>query len=91
MTTNHYILYTIITMIYTATVTQKGQVTIPVDIRKMLGVKPYQKVAFRKVANTVIVCLAPDFLSLKGSVKAKRPYSDSHADTKVLSLIKKEQ
>lgn len=28
----------------TATVTQKGQVTIPVEMRKILGIKPYSKV-----------------------------------------------
>ena len=39
LTYNHYISYTIITMIYTATVTQKGQVTIPIEIRKYLGIK----------------------------------------------------
>lgn len=77
-------------MIYTATLTQKGQVTIPVNIRKMLGLKPYKKVAFKKIADTVILIPAYDFLSLKGSIKAKKPYSDKEADKKIQELIKKE-
>jgi antitoxin PrlF len=36
-----------------ASVTQKGQVTIPVEIRRMLGVRPRDKVAFRVEADQV--------------------------------------
>jgi AbrB family looped-hinge helix DNA binding protein len=32
---------------YFGTVTQKGQVTIPAEVRKLLGVKPRDKVVFR--------------------------------------------
>lgn len=31
----------------TTTVTSKGQVTIPIEIRKMLNVKPHDRVRFR--------------------------------------------
>ncbi|MBI3943125.1 MAG: AbrB/MazE/SpoVT family DNA-binding domain-containing protein [Chloroflexi bacterium] len=32
---------------YTGTVTQKGQVTIPIAVRRLLGVKPHDQVVFR--------------------------------------------
>ena len=37
----------------TSSVTQKGQVTIPAEIRKLLGVKPQDKVAFKIEKSTV--------------------------------------
>ncbi len=76
-------------MIYTATVTQKGQVTIPIDIRKILGVKPYEKIAFKRSAHTITLIPAQDFLSLKGSIKTKKKYSDKSADKKILEHVKK--
>lgn len=36
-----------------ASVTRKGQVTIPVEIRRLLGVQPRDKVAFRVENNQV--------------------------------------
>lgn len=83
-------MYTFITMIYISTITQKGQVTLPVDIRKFLGVHPYEKVAFKKVVHTITLSRAHNFLSLKGSIKSKKHYSDDEADLSVLKLIKKE-
>lgn len=77
-------------MIYTATVTQKGQVTIPIHIRKILGVKPYEKIAFKNSAHTITLIPVPDFLSMRGSIKSKKKYADNRADRKVLTLIKKE-
>lgn len=77
-------------MIYTATVTQKGQVTIPVHIRKTLGIKPYEKVSFKKIANMVILTPAVNFLSLKGSIKTKKIFSDDEADRKILEMVKKD-
>lgn len=68
-------------MLYTSTVTQKGQVTIPQDIRKKLGLKPYEKVAFVVEEGTVMLKRPPkDFLSLKGSLKSKKKFSDEEAD-----------
>ncbi len=45
----------------TSSLTQKGQVTIPAPIRHILGVKPYDKIAFKaergsvKIVRTVSV------------------------------------
>jgi AbrB family looped-hinge helix DNA binding protein len=38
----------------TTTVTQKGQVTIPVAIRNLLGIKPNQKVSFSVNRNNEV-------------------------------------
>lgn len=59
----------------TTTITQRGQVTIPAEVRRMLGVKPRDKVAFTIEGNEVR--LAPVSFTLEsayGSVKpSKRP------------------
>ncbi len=74
-------------MIYTTTVTQKGQVTIPVDIRRFLNVEPYEKVTFVKTKNQIILKSSTDFLSLKGTVKSNRKFTDKKADKKVKEFI----
>ncbi len=41
----------------TARITTKGQVTIPIEVRRLLGVRPHDKVAF--VVRKDQVCLLP--------------------------------
>ena len=53
------------------TVTQKGQFTIPADIRESLGIRAGDKLVSEKVGNGIMVKPIPDFFSLKGSVKTK--------------------
>jgi AbrB family looped-hinge helix DNA binding protein len=59
----------------TTTITQRGQVTIPAEVRRVLGVKPRDKVTFTILDGEVR--LAPVSLTLEsayGSVKpSKRP------------------
>jgi AbrB family looped-hinge helix DNA binding protein len=38
---------------YVTTVTQRGQVTIPAEVRRLLGAKPRDKIAFRVENGTV--------------------------------------
>lgn len=76
-------------MTYTTTLTQKGQVTIPIEIRKYLGIKPREKVTFKRVNGQITVSPAKDFLLLKGSIKSSKKYSDEEADKKVLSYLRK--
>ncbi|MEI6462551.1 MAG: AbrB family transcriptional regulator [bacterium] len=77
-------------MTYTTNLTQKGQVTIPIQIRKFLGLKPREKITFTKIKDKVTIAPAKDFLSLMGSVKSPLKYTDEEADKKVLSYIKKD-
>lgn len=61
------------------TITQKGQVTIPVNIRKKLGVETGQRVVFEERGDEVVVKAVPDFLSLMGSIKTKIKYDKRKA------------
>lgn len=69
-----------------ATVTQKGQVTIPLDIRKFLGLKPYSRVGFLRVNNKItleptydILDIAPIGYAPKGKNALKaREYMAKH-------------
>jgi AbrB family looped-hinge helix DNA binding protein len=55
------------------TITTKGQVTIPKDIREELKLKPGDKVIFEKEGNRVILKPAKTLLDFRGYVKARRP------------------
>ena len=54
-----------------STITQKGQVTIPKQIRDTLQLKANDRVIFVKRGNSVIIKPVKDVLSLRGSVKVK--------------------
>lgn len=55
--------------------TQKGQVTVPVQIRKKLGLKPGQKVVFNQEKGAARLKPAIDFFSLKGFIKTKKKFT----------------
>ncbi len=54
----------------TATITSKGQVTIPVSVRQRLGVQPGDRVGFIEMENGVfqLVAASWDIRSMKGQV-----------------------
>lgn len=72
--------------ILTTTVTQKGQVTIPVEIRNALGIKPYSKVKVSLFDKAVkleptldILDIAPIGKAPKGMNALKaREYMQTH-------------
>lgn len=55
-----------------ATVTQKGQVTIPLDIRNLLGIKPYSKVKIMASAKVARIEPVLDILDIAPIGKAPR-------------------
>lgn len=56
----------------TTTITQKGQVTIPSDIRKLLQLKPLDKLIFSVEEKKIVATpVKGDILDLYGSVKTK--------------------
>jgi antitoxin PrlF len=59
-------------MVYTATVTQKGQITLPKAIRDALGIRSYEKVNLRLNEDHVKITSTQDFLSLAGTIKVKK-------------------
>lgn len=75
---------------YISTITQKGQATIPAEIRKDLDLNPGDKIIFLKDDHQAIVKPAVSLLDLQGSVKSTKKYSDSQADLAILRLKKKE-
>jgi len=54
-----------------ATITAKGQVTIPAEIRKALGLKPRDKIAF--ILNQGEVRLEPSSSTLRAGFGAVKP------------------
>ncbi len=75
-------------MFNVATITSKGQLTVPKRIRDALGLKTYSKVVFQLQPKTNLVIIKPvkSFLSLRGSVKGRK-YSDQKADKKILEAV----
>lgn len=51
--------YLLVILLENSTVTQKGQVTIPISIRKILGIKSGEKVVFDIEAEKVVLRKAP--------------------------------
>ena len=58
---------------YVTTVTQKGQVTIPGELRRFLGLKPKDKVAFELVNGQVL--LRPIRSTLLAGYRSVKPSS----------------
>lgn len=52
------------------TVTQKGQITLPIDIRKYLDVQSYDKVMISIKNSQVVVEPVKDILDFAGSILA---------------------
>lgn len=56
----------------TSTLTSKGQVTIPKEIREVLGLKEHDRVNFVKRGGDVLIKpVKGDIFGLRGSVKPK--------------------
>jgi AbrB family looped-hinge helix DNA binding protein len=55
-----------------ATVTQKGQITIPVGMRDLLGIKPYSKVLLSVSKKAVYIKPTLDIMDLAGFIKAPK-------------------
>lgn len=58
----------------TGKLTQKGQVTIPLNIRKKLNVKPNERVSFHIENDNVVIKKASDFFTLQGSIKTDKKF-----------------
>jgi antitoxin PrlF len=51
-----------------ATVTSKGQITLPKSVREALGLHEGDRVVFRVLADRAVVARSPSLLDLAGSV-----------------------
>jgi len=74
------------------TITEKGQVVIPVGLRRRLGLVAGRKVRFMPHAtdsNVLVVKPMADFSSFRGSFKTKKKYSKGLArKTFIAELVK---
>ncbi len=68
-----------------ATITSKGQVTIPKSIREHLGVGPGDRIVFRETESGEVVVepATVDVMSLRGMFKASRHVSLEEMDEAV--------
>jgi len=73
-------------LMITTTITKKGQVTIPISVRKALGVKPRDRVVFLPKGKDFIVRPTINFLSLRGSIKSRKKF-----DIKAMEKAAEEQ
>lgn len=69
----------------TSNVTQKGQITVPSDLRKELGIKAGGKVRFTRKGRGVLVEAIdePEVDSLFGILKAPKGFGVTDVDTLV--------
>jgi AbrB family looped-hinge helix DNA binding protein len=72
----------------TSNVTQKGQVTIPAEMRKALGIKAGSKVRFRRQGHKVLLerVEEPAVESLFGALKVPRPRGIADIDAAIDEL-----
>jgi AbrB family looped-hinge helix DNA binding protein len=59
-------------MIYTATITSQGQVTIPAPVRDFLDLSKSKRVNFVVKDKQIFIEPEPDILSLRGVFKTKK-------------------
>jgi AbrB family looped-hinge helix DNA binding protein len=64
-----------------ATVTTKGQVTIPVEIRRRLGVPPHEKIAFLIEKDQILLASAKSVVAqTAGILKGEQPTLSAHQE-----------
>lgn len=61
-------------MVYQSTITKKGQITVPKDLRDFLGLKTRSKISFQLEKNKkeIKIKKEPDILDLAGKFKSKK-------------------
>jgi len=62
------------------TVTQKGQVTIPLYFREMFGIESGGKILFEEKDGVLELRPAPDFFSYKGALAGSKKYNKQAAN-----------
>ena len=62
-------------MVYTATITSQNQLTIPVEVTRLLNLGKTKKVSIEVSDKKMIVTPEPDIEELCGIFKSKKKYS----------------
>lgn len=78
-------------MTFTVTITSQGQISIPIQLRRKLGLDKNKKAFIREENGELVVKPIKDFLELGGSLKAyskgKKPLSSTELDDAVAQAI----
>lgn len=73
---------------YTSTVTQKGQATIPAPVRQFLGLKPGQKITFEKRGDEILLKSQDKLVDeLYGSIKTNIKWNKKKAYAAVGKML----
>ncbi len=75
---------------FTTTTTQRNQVTIPAEVRRLLGIKPRDKVAFT-VNDDGHVSIAPAEFTLETAYGSVKPISDGRNIDQIIRDAKDEK
>ena len=67
-------------MVHTATVSSKGQITLPMAIRKQLGIEPGSEISFEADNKQLIIRLEKPISAYRGILK---PYLPADFDTEI--------
>jgi AbrB family looped-hinge helix DNA binding protein len=71
-----------------STVTTKGQVLIPVQVRRKLNIKPFDRVEFGVSGAKVVMQKSPGVDEMYGFVKTKGKMTDRQLDEAINQAVK---
>ena len=75
----------------TASLTSKGQITVPARLRKMLGLGPGDRVRFGAEGGRVFLEKEPDVSAIFGVIKARKSATLADMDNAVAQGWKRQQ
>lgn len=73
----------------TSTVTSKGQVLLPIHMRKQLGIMPADRVLLAVTKSSITLKKAPTVASMFGSVPFKKALTDEELEQKIAEVTSK--
>lgn len=74
---------------YISTITSKGQVTVPVEIRRALGLKPQDKIIFRVIQGKVEVEPLP--MTLEEAYGSVQPLATPEDFAAIRAVVREER
>ncbi len=78
-------------MIYTVTITSQGQISIPIAIRRQLGLDTSKRALVSVTDKKITIEPVKDFLELGGSLKTnKKPLSNAELNDVVAATVAQE-
>lgn len=73
-----------------STITSKGQVLIPVSIRKSLNIKSLDRLTFKIIGSKILVEKAASTDEMLGFVKSKVKFTDQELETAIKEATEQE-